>query len=77
MWGWLGSWAFGISVETGYGVRRDSVLGDFFSSGFFGGECPICSELGGGHFGHARFKFFVIFNFDGHLVMVQFFVVEE
>ena len=26
MWGWLGSWALGISVETGYGVRRDSVV---------------------------------------------------
>ena len=34
MWGWLGSWVFGISVETGYGVGRDSVLGDFFSGGF-------------------------------------------
>ena len=34
MWGWLGSWVFGISVETGYGVGRDSVFGDFFSGGF-------------------------------------------
>ena len=34
-------------------------------------------ELCDGHFGHARFKFFVIFNFDGHLVSVQCFVVEE
>ncbi len=38
----------------------------------FGRECPICPELCGGHFGHARFKFFVIFNFDGHLVTVLF-----
>jgi hypothetical protein len=38
----------------------------------FGGECPICPELCNGHFGHARFKFFVIFNFDGHLVSVLF-----
>jgi len=42
-----------------------------------GGECPICPELCDGHFGHARFKLFVIFNFDGHLVSVLFFVVEE
>ncbi len=26
----MGSWVFGISLQTGYGVRRDSVLGDFF-----------------------------------------------
>ena len=37
-----------------------------------GGECPICPELCDGHFGHARFKLFVIFNFDGHLVSVLF-----
>lgn len=43
----------------------------------FGGECPMCPELSDGHFGHARLKFFVIVNFDGHLVMVQFFVVED
>jgi hypothetical protein len=33
LWRWLGSWVFGISVETGYGVGRDSVLEDFFSGG--------------------------------------------
>ena len=38
----------------------------------FGGECPMCPELRDGHFGHARFKFFVIFDFDGHLVSVLF-----
>ena len=32
----------------------------------------MCPELRDGHFGHARFKFFVIFNFDGHLVSVLF-----
>jgi hypothetical protein len=31
------------------------------------GECPICSELSDGHFGHLRFKIFVNFDFDGHL----------
>ena len=46
--------------------------GGFLFGRFWGGECPICLELGGGHFGHARFKFFVIFNFDGHLVAVLF-----
>ena len=37
-----------------------------------GGECPLCPELCDGHFGHARFKFFVIFDFDGHLVAMLF-----
>ena len=32
------------------------------------GECPICSELSDGHFGHVRFKNFVNIDFDGHLV---------
>ena len=32
----------------------------------------MCPELCDGHFGHARFKFFVIFDFDGHLVTVLF-----
>jgi hypothetical protein len=32
----------------------------------------MCPELSDGHFGHARFKLFVIFNFDGHLVSVLF-----
>jgi hypothetical protein len=31
------------------------------------GECPFCGELGDGHFGHLRFKNFLIFDFDGHL----------
>ena len=30
--------------------------------------CPFCLELGDGHFGHVRFKNFVNFDFDGHLV---------
>ena len=32
----------------------------------------MCPELSDGHFGHARFKLFVIFNFDGHLVAMLF-----
>jgi hypothetical protein len=32
------------------------------------GECPFCPLLGDGHFGHVRFKIFLIFDFDGHLV---------
>ena len=36
--------------------------------GFFGGGCPKCPKLGVGHFGHIRFKIFLIFDFDGHLV---------
>lgn len=36
------------------------------------GECPICSELGDGHFGLVRFKNFVNFDFDGHLVQDRF-----
>ena len=32
--------------------------------------CPLCPKLGDGHFGHVRFKSFVIFDFDGHLVVV-------
>ena len=30
--------------------------------------CPFFPELGDGHFGHLRFKIFLIFDFDGHLV---------
>jgi hypothetical protein len=32
------------------------------------GECPFFRELGDGHFGHIRFKKFLIFDFDGHMV---------
>ena len=32
------------------------------------GECPFFRLLGDGHFGHLRFKIFLIFDFDGHLV---------
>jgi hypothetical protein len=32
------------------------------------GGCPKCPKLGVGHFGHIRFKIFLIFDFDGHLV---------
>ena len=35
------------------------------------GECPICSELGDGHFGHVRFKTFLFSDFDGQLVWGQ------
>ena len=31
------------------------------------GECPICSELSDGHFGHLRFKNFVNIDFVGIL----------
>ena len=31
------------------------------------GECPFFRLLGDGHFGHLRFKIFLIFDFDGHL----------
>jgi hypothetical protein len=30
--------------------------------------CPKCPLLCDGHFGHLRFKIFLIFDFDGHLV---------
>ena len=30
--------------------------------------CPKYPLLGDGHFGHIRFKIFLIFDFDGHLV---------
>jgi hypothetical protein len=30
--------------------------------------CPKCPLLCDGHFGHLRFKKFLIFDFDGHLV---------
>jgi hypothetical protein len=33
-----------------------------------GGECPFFGELGDGHFGHTRFKKFLMFDFDGHTV---------
>ena len=32
----------------------------------------MCPELSDGHFGHVRFKIFVIFNFDGHIGSVLF-----
>ena len=32
------------------------------------GECPFFTLLGDRHFGHLRFKIFLIFDFDGHLV---------
>jgi hypothetical protein len=35
--------------------------------GFCGG-CPKCPKLGDGHFGHIRFKIFLVFDFYGHLV---------
>ena len=35
--------------------------------GFCGGGCPKCPKLDDGHFGHVRFKVFLIFDFDGHL----------
>ena len=34
--------------------------------------CPFFPELGDGHFGHLRFKIFVNFDFDGHLVQGRF-----
>jgi hypothetical protein len=37
-----------------------------------GGGCPKCPKVGDGHFGHVRFKTFLIFDFDGHLVRVPF-----
>jgi hypothetical protein len=36
--------------------------------GFCGGGCPKCPKVGDGHVGHVRFKIFLIFDFDGHLV---------
>ena len=34
----------------------------------FEGGVQSAGSLGDGHFGHVRFKFFVKFDFDGHLV---------
>ena len=42
-------------------------VGKFGGWDFVGG-CPKCPKLGIGHFGHIRFKIFLIFDFDGHLV---------
>ena len=36
------------------------------------GSAHYAPRWGDGHFGHARFIFFVIFDFDGHLVSVLF-----
>ena len=36
--------------------------------GILWGGCPKCPKLGVGHFGHIRFKIFLIFDFNGHLV---------
>jgi hypothetical protein len=33
------------------------------------GECPFFGELGDAHFGHTRFKKFLILYFGGHVVV--------
>ena len=48
-------------------------VGKFGGWDFVGG-CPKCPKLGIGHFGHIRFKIFLIFDFDGHLVDMNNFV---
>jgi len=49
---WLVLPTLGLDVRVGWEV----------------GECPFFGELGDGHFGHTRFKKFLIFDFDGHKV---------
>ena len=44
-----------------------STICDLLTSSFEGGV-QSAGSLGDGHFGHVRFKFFVNFDFDGHLV---------
>ncbi len=44
-----------------------STICDPLTSSFEGGV-QSAGSLGDGHFGHVRFKFFVKFDFDGHLV---------
>ena len=47
-------------------MRLLHCVGDMVEAG-----CPFFTLLGDGHFGHVRFKNFVNFDFDGHLVWGQ------
>ena len=50
---WLVLPALGLDLRVGWEV----------------GECPFFGELGDAHFGHTRFKKFLILYFGGHVVV--------
>jgi hypothetical protein len=62
----LGSQNVDLLADFSWSIGSPTVC----MSGIFSWECPFCSSLGDGHFGHTRFKLFLIFDFDGHFVVV-------